>query len=295
MSHSRRIGAITGATALALTMTACSSDEPAAVAEVPAATETAEPAPAPTAEEPTTEPTVEPDRQGAAGDGRGLVDRTGTWTELDETTIVFGAWDESQLAELDAYAAADAALDFVYLASEHDTAFHTMPASEAREYADDGSAETEQLVSQWWLEDQVGEDAFLGASATPHVSPLNLIDSLGGGDPYEGTSGFTANGHSLSIEHVSGTVFAETENDVFSSLAGDRPLTGPVVVVDATVSGQVKGSDAEGTPRSIDVPFSTISVSVTLDDEDGSWKVLDVVTYSQEDFVGGETGDEFGD
>ncbi len=290
MSHTRRIGAVAGAAALVLTMAACSADEPDAVAEHPTDTGTTQPAPEPTEDAGTAEPAEQDAR-----DSRGLVDRTGTWTEYDETTIAFPGRDEGRLEELAAYDGADAALDFLYLASEHETAFHTMPAHKAHEYPNDGSAETVELVSQWWLGDQGGEEISLGAAATPHVSPLSLIHSLGSGDPYEGTIGFTATGHGLRIEHISGTAFTETEREVFASLAGDRPLSGPVVVVDAVVAGEISGADGEGTPRSIDVPFSTVSVVVTLDADDGAWKVLDLVTYSQEDFVGTEPGDELGD
>lgn len=280
--------------AVVLTVAACAGPEPAPDAEQPTENQTA--APEAPAQEPADTPgPAEAPTEDPAGDSRGLVDRTGTWTEYDEETITFGAWDESQSAELDAYAAADAALDFLYLASEHETAFHTMPAYEARQYKSDDSEQTQQLIDQWWLGDTGADSLELGRSATPHVSPLSLIHSLGGGAPYDVAAGFEARGHDLRIENVSGLAFQDTETDIFATFAGDRALTGPVVMVDATVSGTINGTDSEGTPRSIDAPFSTVSVVMTHDTADNTWKVLDFVTYSQADFVGEETGNEFGD
>src|SRR5690554_2370407 len=120
----RHTGTVIAAATLGLTLAACSSEEPAAVADEPTVEkETEEAAPASVEEEVVEEPTEEAPEESPEGDVGGVVDRTGTWVELDEHTVTLD-WDAGEPDGVDTFAGVDAALDFLYLAAEHDTAFH---------------------------------------------------------------------------------------------------------------------------------------------------------------------------
>lgn len=280
--------AIAAALTLTAALAACSSEPPEndAAASTPAPTDTAA----------TAAGTTEPDEDEetapaeAAGDERGTVARAGTWTEFDETTISFAAWDESMADEVDAYAAADAALDFLFLAAQHDTAFHTHTLDELFDLARDNDPTASELEAAWYFNETLDQAAERGGVPTHHISPLSLVSNTTL-DVHESANGFTATGHDLQITDVTGHV--HTDTSFFDGMYTSTELVGPIVGVDIHLAGDITGTDTEGTPTRIEAPFSTFSV-ITTRDEDGTWKLLSADTWSTDDFVGDDPADEFG-
>lgn len=263
---------------LAVTMAACSGDQPAKQADRP------HPAPSVTAPDGAAGDET-PFGEEAPDDTRGMVNRTGTWAEYDETTIPFTGWDDGQV---DVYAAADAALDFLYLAAQHETAFHTHTLDDLALMARDNDPAASELEAAWYFHETMGEAAERGGLPLHHISPLSLV-SNSTLDVYESAKGFTANGHDLRISEVAGHV--HTDTSLYEGVYTDELLVGPIVGVDIHLTGTIRGTDAEGTPTSIDAPFSTFTV-ITTRDEDGTWKLLAADAWASEDFVGDGTADE---